>query len=328
MGKQAGKAIKEMSAPMVDKSTVLIPVGIVIAEPGFNARADLLDIEDLASTIKRSGWVSPIVVRKRADGLYRLIAGFRRHAAVSRTPEHGGLGHPTIPATVLEGLVGPEHDSMDRYLNLIENVQRDDLSPYDLAVRCGEMVAWEETQSGKERGGVPRVASKIGKSVGYVGNLVRVIRMSSYVIARWKLEIATKEARKKDKDAPGPKAFVCQTDRLVEWSVLAPEQQEIALRKALGEPVTEDEIKKADEAAKAAAAASDKEVRTPLPPIAKRKALQDALDQTIKARNTKERNVKGLEKADGVIAALRFALGLDDKITGFYTGPVAKESEE
>src|SRR5207244_12090250 len=78
-------------------------------------------LEELVSSIKQAGLLQPVVVR-RANGGYELIAGERRLRACQQ------LGWERIPAV--------QRDADDRTLltlALIENLQRDDLSPVDEA---------------------------------------------------------------------------------------------------------------------------------------------------------------------------------------------------
>ena len=95
----------------------------------FNARKDLAagsedaGIVDLANSIRELGVLSPVIVRKAADGLYDLIAGQRRLLACRE------LGLPTLPAIVRDDLT----DTDSSVVSLVENVQRADMNPIDKA---------------------------------------------------------------------------------------------------------------------------------------------------------------------------------------------------
>jgi len=78
-------------------------------------------LAELASSIEASGLLQPVVVRPR-NGKYELIAGERRWRAVQR------LGWSKIPAVIKEA-----DDQALLTLALIENLQRDNLSPIDEA---------------------------------------------------------------------------------------------------------------------------------------------------------------------------------------------------
>ncbi|MDI6698099.1 MAG: ParB/RepB/Spo0J family partition protein [Candidatus Saccharicenans sp.] len=95
----------------------------------FNIRKDLdagtedTGLEDLTASIKDKGLLNPIIVRRRDDGTYELIAGQRRFLACQR------LGWESIPAIIRD----ITDDTDATILSLIENVHRADLNPIDKA---------------------------------------------------------------------------------------------------------------------------------------------------------------------------------------------------
>ena len=78
-------------------------------------------LAELAASIEASGLLQPVVVRPR-NGSYELIAGERRWRAVER------LGWTKIPVVVKD-----VDDQTLLTLALVENLQRNDLSPIDEA---------------------------------------------------------------------------------------------------------------------------------------------------------------------------------------------------
>src|SRR5450759_4366616 len=111
---------------------------------------------ELASSIREHGVLQPILVRPRDDGRYQLIAGERRWRA-SRV-----AGRPTIPA-----LVEDIDDDTALEISIIENLQREDLSPLDEAAMFDRMV--------HEHGySVRKLAQKLGKDKGYLENRLRL----------------------------------------------------------------------------------------------------------------------------------------------------------
>lgn len=162
-----------------------VPCHLIVADPKFNARhfldgqgKDGTTVEDLARTIKLEGQLSAVQVKPRSDGKYDLIFGFRRFAAISWPKDKGGLGLPTIRATFVE----EGASEMDLYYrNLIENVARQNLTPYDLAARCAML------QKGGEKG--TEIAKRIGKGTSYINDLIRYFNdLHPEIIARWKEE--------------------------------------------------------------------------------------------------------------------------------------------
>ena len=120
-------------------------------------------LRELADSIEASGLLQPVVVRPRANGRYELIAGERRWRAVQQ------LGWLKIPAVVKE-----VDDRSLLTLALIENLQRDDLSPID-AARGYQRLIQEFTIAQNE------VARLVGKNSSTVSNTLRLLRLPAQV---------------------------------------------------------------------------------------------------------------------------------------------------
>jgi ParB family transcriptional regulator, chromosome partitioning protein len=115
-------------------------------------------LAELASSIREHGVLQPVLVRPVAGKPhhYQLVAGERRWRA-SRLAEQD-----EIP-TLIEEL----DDETALEIGLIENLQREDLSPLEEALMYERMVS--------EHGySVRRLAQKIGKDKGYVENRLRL----------------------------------------------------------------------------------------------------------------------------------------------------------
>lgn len=95
----------------------------------FNTRKDLesgtedSSLDDLANSIKEKGLLNPIIVMKKEDGAYDLIAGQRRFLACKK------LGWLNISAIIRDKM----DDADATVLSLIENVHRADMNPIDKA---------------------------------------------------------------------------------------------------------------------------------------------------------------------------------------------------
>jgi ParB family chromosome partitioning protein len=117
---------------------------------------DQSTIEELAASIREHGVLQPILVRPLDENQFQLIAGERRWRA-SRV-----AGRPTIPA-----LVEDIDDDTALEISIIENLQREDLSPLDEAAMFDRMV--------HEHGySVRKLAQKLGKDKGYLENRLRL----------------------------------------------------------------------------------------------------------------------------------------------------------
>jgi ParB family transcriptional regulator, chromosome partitioning protein len=136
-----------------------LPVDNIVPNP-FQPRTHINETElaELASSIEASGLLQPVVVRPR-NGKYELIAGERRWRAVQR------LGWSKIPAVIKEA-----DDQALLTLALIENLQRDDLSPIDEA--AGYLRLIEEFRLAHAE-----IARLVGRDRSTVANLLRLLRL-------------------------------------------------------------------------------------------------------------------------------------------------------
>jgi ParB family chromosome partitioning protein len=119
-------------------------------------------LADLAASIKTRGLLQPIVVRRMDDG-FQLLAGERRF----RASQLAGLDR--VPALIREG-----DDALE--IALIENLQREDLTPLEEAEALATLV---------ERHGYNHreVADLLGKSRPYVSNTLALTRLPESVKA-------------------------------------------------------------------------------------------------------------------------------------------------
>lgn len=135
---------------------------------------DQAQLESLADSIKQYGVLQALVVtrkeiQKEDGGLtteYELIAGERR----LRASKIAGLQQ--VPALIK---TGGETDLMKLELAIIENIQREDLSPVDRA-RAFERLANEFNFKHIE------IAKKVGKSREYVSNTIRLLTLPPEIL--------------------------------------------------------------------------------------------------------------------------------------------------
>jgi ParB family chromosome partitioning protein len=109
-----------------------IPVSAIEADPNQPRRNfDDEKLQELAESIKLYGVLSPILVRAAAlPGRYTIISGERRY----RASQLAGLA--AIPAIVSQG---EGEDSRTLAIQLVENLQRDDLSSLERAQAIGAL---------------------------------------------------------------------------------------------------------------------------------------------------------------------------------------------
>ena len=144
-------------------SIILAKVSDIKASP-FQPRRhfDEQQIEELAASIRESGLLQPLVVRK-VNGSFELIAGERRLRAVTK------LGHSTVKVVVHEAT-----DQEVAELALIENLQRADLTPLEEA---------EQYRLLQEKFGMKQetIAQHVGKSRAVIANMVRLLELAPAV---------------------------------------------------------------------------------------------------------------------------------------------------
>jgi ParB family transcriptional regulator, chromosome partitioning protein len=137
-----------------------IPINQIIANR-FQPRTvfDEGKIEELARTIHIHGIIQPIVVREFAADKFEIIAGERRWRAMKK------LGWTEAPA-IVKNLSDTETASVA----LIENLQREELSPIEEAMAYGKLLELHNlTQEA--------LAQRLGKGQSTVANKLRLLKL-------------------------------------------------------------------------------------------------------------------------------------------------------
>lgn len=134
-----------------------IPVDRIEPNPNQPRLAmDKAGLDDLTASVREHGVLQPVLVRPLVGGRYQLIAGERRWRAAI------GAGQDTVPALIEE-----IDDETALEIAVIENLQREDLSPLDEAVIYDKMI--------REHGySIRKLAQKLGKDKGYLENRLRL----------------------------------------------------------------------------------------------------------------------------------------------------------
>src|SRR5213592_235946 len=168
--RRLGRGLEALLGPTREEaeregSLVELPVREIRPNP-FQPRQDVdaASLEELKSSIQQAGLLQPVVVRTAASGGYELIAGERRLRACQ------ALGWERIPAVKRE-----VDDRTVLTLALIENLQRDDLSPVDEA-RGYERLIQEFNLTQQD------VAAAVGRDRSTVANALRLLRLPEAVL--------------------------------------------------------------------------------------------------------------------------------------------------
>ena len=113
-------------------------------------------LDELTASIREHGVLQPILVRPLGPNTYQIVAGERRWRALRQA------GLDTIPALIEE-----IDDDTALEIAIIENLQREDLSPLDEAAMYDRMI--------HEHGySIRKLADKLGKDKGYLENRLRL----------------------------------------------------------------------------------------------------------------------------------------------------------
>jgi ParB family chromosome partitioning protein len=143
----------------------LLQVDIDLIDPSrYQPRTHFREqaLEELAQSIRVSGIVQPLVVRK-SNGRFELIAGERRWRAAQRAQLQ------KVPIVIRDV---PDHVAME--MTLVENLQREDLNPIEQAVAFHRLT--EEFHLTQEQ-----VAERTGKDRATIANAVRLLKLEETI---------------------------------------------------------------------------------------------------------------------------------------------------
>ncbi|MBI1833653.1 MAG: ParB/RepB/Spo0J family partition protein [Candidatus Andersenbacteria bacterium] len=126
---------------------------------------DPQELEELQASINQHGILQPLVVRRMEDGKYELIAGERRLRAAK------ALKWTKVPAVVRKDVQGDESRMV---YALIENIQRQDLDPIELAYAYQKLS--EEFGMSHED-----IGDRVGKSRVSITNAMRVMQLPAEI---------------------------------------------------------------------------------------------------------------------------------------------------
>lgn len=168
LGKGLSALIPKEELESIDKNKEIIE-NIAISEIITNTNNprknfDAESLNNLADSIKRYGIIQPIVLFKKKDG-YEIIAGERRY----RAAKIANLEY--VPA-IVKDLTDKDKDM----ISMIENIQREDLNPYEEAQAYKSIMQdYSLTQN--------ELSDVIGKSRTYIANIVRLLTLDDETIS-------------------------------------------------------------------------------------------------------------------------------------------------
>ena len=157
-------SIKDKNADKVVGNIVEIDLDTIEVNPYqprtyFNEEA----LRELASSIKELGVIQPITVRKQESGKFQLVSGERRFRASKL------IGLERIPAYVR---LANDQEMLE--MALVENIQRQDLDPIEVALSYQRLI--DEIKLTQEQ-----LSTRVGKNRSTVTNYLRLLKLDPII---------------------------------------------------------------------------------------------------------------------------------------------------
>ncbi len=148
-----------------DDVLVKVEINNIVPNP-YQPRVefDPKSLDELKHSILQNGLVQPITVRRGHNGKYELISGERRFRACK------DIGYRRIPAYIIK----VESKEVMVALALIENIQREQLNPIEVAHAYKRLI--DECNLSQEQ-----VSEKVGKDRSTITNSLRLLKLPSQV---------------------------------------------------------------------------------------------------------------------------------------------------
>ena len=168
LGRGLGALLSSSPAPAVEteaSGVQELPIDSIVANPRQPRKAfDDKALHDLSESLKRSGVLQPVVVRRHGQQ-FEIVVGERRW----RAAKMAGLTY--IPAVVREAT-----DAETLELALVENLLREDLNPMEEAEAYQRLLtefAWTQDELGQ----------RVGKDRSSVANFLRLLKLPELIQA-------------------------------------------------------------------------------------------------------------------------------------------------
>ncbi|MFC4219704.1 ParB/RepB/Spo0J family partition protein [Flagellimonas marina] len=158
------QSVSDKNADKVIGNVVELEIDSIEMNP-FQPRSNFNDeaLEELASSIRELGIIQPITVRKLDFNKFQLVSGERRYRA-SRL-----VGLETIPAYIR---IANDQESLE--MALVENIQRQDLDPIEIALSYQRLI--DEIQITQEK-----LSDRVGKKRSTITNYLRLLKLDPII---------------------------------------------------------------------------------------------------------------------------------------------------
>ena len=157
-------SVSDKNADKVVGNIVELAINTIEVNP-FQPRTNFNEetLRELASSIKELGVIQPITVRKLGFEKYQLVSGERRYRASKL------IGLETIPAYVRSA-----NDQESLEMALVENIQRSDLDPIEIALSYQRLI--DEISLTQEQ-----MSQRVGKKRSTIANYLRLLKLDPIV---------------------------------------------------------------------------------------------------------------------------------------------------
>ncbi len=153
------------ATPGEEDQLIEVPIDRIEVNPNQPRKdLDAAALDELTASIKASGIIQPVVVRRQGTG-YQLIVGERRWRAARQA------GLQRIPAVVREAT-----DAQSLELALVENLLREDLNPMEEAEAYHKLLAqfgWTQEE----------LAQRVGRDRSSIANCLRLLKLPGLIQA-------------------------------------------------------------------------------------------------------------------------------------------------
>ncbi len=158
------RSVADKNAEKVVGNIVELELDSIEVNP-FQPRSNFNDeaLQELASSIKELGLVQPITVRKIDFNKYQLVSGERRYRASKL------IGLNTIPSYIR---IANDQESLE--MALVENIQRQDLDPIEIALSYQRLI--DEIELTQEK-----LSVRVGKKRSTITNYLRLLRLDPII---------------------------------------------------------------------------------------------------------------------------------------------------
>ncbi|HOB72441.1 MAG TPA: ParB/RepB/Spo0J family partition protein, partial [bacterium] len=159
--RKLGKGLNALIKSSPENDYMVLSIDSIITNKDQpRKRFDEQRLTELAASIKQYGIIQPIVVKKEG-AKYRIVAGERRYRAAKMA------GLTEIKAILFKG-------EEDYQISLIENLQREDLNPIEVAEAYTELIKrFSYTQQ--------ELSEKVGKSRSEISNCMRLLNLTGKI---------------------------------------------------------------------------------------------------------------------------------------------------